>query len=152
MGDHGITRARAFAKLLDSAARIPGTSIRFGLDPVLGLVPVVGDLAGAALSGYIVLQGVRQGAPPAVVLRMLGNVAIDTILSAVPVLGDAFDVAWKSNMRNVALLERHMEEPAATHAASRMAIGMVVLLLALLALGSVALTVIAVTAVLRLFH
>jgi hypothetical protein len=113
---------------------------------------VVGDLAGAALSGYIVLQGVRIGAPRAVVLRMLGNVAIDTILSSVPMIGDAFDVGWKSNMRNVALLERHLEEPAATHAASRMAIGMVVLLLALLALGGIALTVIAVSAVLRLFH
>ena len=152
MDDRGIARARAFAKLLDSAARIPGTSIRFGLDPVLGLVPVVGDLAGAALSGYIVLQGVRQGAPRAVVLRMLGNVAIDTILSSVPMIGDAFDVGWKSNMRNVALLERHLEQPAATHAASRMAIGLVVLLLALLAVGGVALTVIAVSAVLRLFR
>ena len=152
MDDRGIARARAFAKLLDSAARIPGTSIRFGLDPVLGLVPVVGDLAGAALSGYIVLLGVRQGAPRAVVLRMLGNVAIDTIVSSVPMIGDAFDVGWKSNMRNVALLERHLEQPAATHAASRMAIGLVVLLLALLAVGGVALTVIAVSAVLRLFR
>jgi hypothetical protein len=152
MDDSGITRARALAKLLDSAARVPGTSIRFGLDPVLGLVPVVGDLAGAALSGYIVLVGVRVGAPRAVVLRMLGNIAVDTIVSSVPMLGDIFDVGWKSNMRNVALLERHLEQPAATRAASRVAIGMVILLLALLALGGVTLTILAVKAVLGLLR
>ena len=151
MDDSGLSRARTVAKLLDSAGRIPGTSIRFGLDPVLGLVPVVGDLAGAALSGYIVLQGVQLGASRAVVLRMLANVAIDTIVSSVPMLGDAFDVGWKSNTRNVALIERHLEQPAATKTASRAMIGVVVLLLTALAVGGLALTAMAIRAVFGLF-
>ena len=150
MDDGGLARARTVATLLDSAGRIPGTSVRFGLDPILGLVPVVGDLAGAALSGYIVLQGVQLGASRTVVLRMLANIAIDTIVSSVPMLGDAFDVGWKSNLRNVALIERHLEQPAATRAASRMMVGAVVLLLTTLAVGGLTLTAIAVRALFEL--
>ena len=151
LADSGLARVRTIARLLDSAGRIPGTSIRFGLDPILGLVPVVGDLAGAALSGYIVLQGVQLGASRAVVLRMLANVAIDTIVSSVPMLGDAFDVGWKSNLRNVALIERHLEQPAATKRASGMMMAGVVVLLAALAVGGLALTFVAVRALFGLF-
>src|ERR1700733_6814720 len=106
-----LIRARTVARLLDSGARIPGTKIRFGLDPVLGLVPGLGAVAGAVLSGYIVLVGVRLGASRSVVLRMLANILIDTVVGSVPILGDAFDVVWKSNNRNVALLERFLERP-----------------------------------------
>ncbi|MDB4900542.1 MAG: hypothetical protein JWN53_2350 [Gemmatimonadetes bacterium] len=100
-----LVRARAIARLLDTAARVPGTSIRFGLDPLLGLVPGAGDLAGAVLSGYVVLLGARLGVSRIVILRMLTNVAIDTIGGTLPIIGDAFDVGWKSNTRNLALLE-----------------------------------------------
>jgi hypothetical protein len=101
-----LARARALTRLLDTAARIPGTGIRFGLDPILGLVPGLGDLAGAALSGYLVLLAGRSGASRTTIVRMLGNVAIDTFGGMLPVLGDAFDVAFKSNSRNLVLLER----------------------------------------------
>jgi len=147
--DDPLNRARAVARILDSAVGIPGTKIRVGLDPVLGLVPGLGDVAGAALSGYVVLLGARLGAPRAVVLRMLGNVALDTIMSAVPILGDAFDVGWKSNTRNVALLERFLAKPGATQASSRSLVAAIAIILALLAIAGLALSVVVVLALVR---
>ena len=133
------TRLTALARALDSAVRIPGTDVRFGLDAIIGLVPGVGDLAGAALAGYIVLAAARQGASAALLARMLLNVAIDTVLGSVPVVGDLFDVAWRANLRNVALLERHVADPTGTRAASRGVVLAVVLgLVLLLAAGLVA--------------
>src|SRR5690349_4961119 len=79
---------RALARLMDSAIAIPGTNIRLGLDSVIGLVPGVGDLAGAAMSGYIVLASARLGAPAPVLIRMVANVAVDGIVGSVPLLGD----------------------------------------------------------------
>ena len=139
-----LARVRVLARALDSAVGIPGTGMRVGLDPLLGLIPGAGDLAGAALSGYIVLTGVRLGAPRTVVLRMIGNVALDTLVGTVPVLGDLFDAGWKSNVRNVALIERHVTEPSVTHRGSALMIGGVALVLLLLALGGLALTFMAV--------
>lgn len=141
--DTQLARARAVARALDSAIGIPGTKFRVGLDPLLGLVPGLGDVAGAALSGYIVLTGIRLGVSRTVVLRMLANVGMDTVAGSVPLLGDLFDAGWKANNRNVALIERHVESPDATRRASRLMIGAVVSVLALLALGGVALTVLA---------
>jgi len=132
---------RALARLLDSAIGIPGTNLRFGLDALIGLVPGVGDMAGAALSGYIVLAAARLGAPKPVLLRMLLNVAIDTGIGTVPLLGDLFDAGWRSNTRNTALLDRHLESPVEAKRASVGVIAGVVGLLALLAIGAVALTV-----------
>ncbi|CAN5754177.1 hypothetical protein BH11GEM1_BH11GEM1_04590 [soil metagenome] len=139
--DSRLARARVLARALDSAVGIPGTKVRFGLDPIIGLVPGLGDLAGAALSGYIVLVGIQLGASRSVVLRMLANVAIDTAVGAVPVVGDLFDAGWKSNNRNVALIERHVAAPGPTRTSSRLMIGLVVLVLLLLAAGSAAVTV-----------
>ena len=132
------------ARVLDSAAGIPGTKLRVGLDPLLGLIPGAGDLVGAALSGYIVLTGVQLGASRTVVLRMLANVALDTLVGTVPVLGDLFDAGWKSNVRNVALIERHVAEPSATRTSSRLMVGVVALLLLLLAAAGLTITVLAV--------
>ena len=117
--DASVGRARALARLLDSAVTVPGTNIRFGADSLIGLIPGLGDVAGAVLSGYIVLVATRLGAPASVVARMLLNVGIDTLVGSVPVLGDLFDVAWKSNQMNVALLERHVAAPVATRRTSR---------------------------------
>ena len=122
-----LERVRTLARVLDSAVKIPGTNIRFGVDPLVGLIPGLGDIAGALLSGYIVLVATRLGASAPVVARMLLNIAIDTILGSVPVLGDMFDVAWKSNQKNVALLERHVGQPVETRRASRWIITLVVL-------------------------
>ena len=141
--DTQLARARAVARALDSAIGIPGTKFRVGLDPLLGLVPGLGDVAGAALSGYIVLTGIKLGVSRTVVLRMLANVGLDTVVGSVPLLGDLFDAGWKANNRNVALIERHVASPDATRRASRLMMGSVVSVLALLALGGVALTVLA---------
>ena len=143
-----LARARALTKLLDSAARVPGTSFRFGLDPVLGLIPGLGDVAGAALSGYVVILASRLGAPKSVIVRMLGNVAIDTVAGAMPVVGDLFDAGWKSNTRNLALLERHVGLPTTERAASRAVVWLTVAALAVLALGAVALAIFLVRALL----
>jgi hypothetical protein len=132
-----LARARALTRRLDSAASVPGTKIRFGLDPILGLVPGLGDVAGAALSGYLVLLAQRLGVPRAVVLRMLANVATDTVAGTVPLLGDVFDVAFKSSTRNLALLERAIEAPAGTDRSSKLLAGAVIAGLVLLALGGV---------------
>jgi hypothetical protein len=140
--DDPLARARTLTRLLDSAAKIPGTGIRFGLDPLLGLVPGLGDIAGAALAGYLVLLAQRLGAPRSVIVRMLANVAVDTVGGTVPLVGDAFDVAFKSNTRNLALLERTLAVPARdVERASRVAVIATLVGLALLAIGGLVLAV-----------
>jgi hypothetical protein len=110
------------SKLLDNAFTIPGTRLRFGVDAIIGLVPGLGDAVSALFSAYLVLQASRLGAPRAVVTRMIANVAIDTLVGWIPVLGDAFDVVWKSNLKNMALLEEHLQHPTAAKAGSRRAL------------------------------
>ena len=102
-----LRRARSVARLLDSSISVPGTGRRIGLDPILGLVPFVGDFAGALLSGYIILAAAEAGVPSFTLIRMIANVAVDTLAGSVPLLGDFFDAAWKSNVKNVALFEKH---------------------------------------------
>ncbi|MEA2993038.1 MAG: hypothetical protein QOD40_1958 [Alphaproteobacteria bacterium] len=104
-----IARLDALAALLDTAFIIPGTDIRFGFDALVGLVPVVGDALTTAVSLWIVNEARALGAPGHLIARMLANVAIDGVVGAVPLLGDAFDVMWKSNRRNMLLLRRHLE-------------------------------------------
>lgn len=101
-------RVRAVAKLLDNSISIPGTPWKIGFDPLIGLIPGIGDLIGAVMSGYIIVEAVRAEVSAFTLARMLVNVGIDTLLGAVPAVGDVFDAAWKSNTMNVALLERHL--------------------------------------------
>ena len=136
-----VARLRALARTLDSAVPIPGTKIRFGADALLGLVPVVGDLAGAALSGYVVLSAARLGVPRAVLARMVANLGADALVGTVPLLGDFFDVGWRANTRNVDLLERALAQPGAVRRQSRLHVALVVLAVVLLAAAGVALTV-----------
>jgi len=98
------------SRLLDSAFVIPGTDIRLGLDPLLGLVPGLGDLASPLFAIALLWQSRDLGIPRLVQLRMIFNVAIDALVGLLPVAGDLFDVAWKANDRNIALLERHAYE------------------------------------------
>jgi hypothetical protein len=133
--------------LLDDAIRVPGTKLRFGIDPIVGMIPGIGDLLGGAASAYIILEAARAGAPASVLLRMTMNVGMDTVVGAVPLIGDLFDFAWKSNSRNAELLARHVEAPAQTKRAS---IALVVLLLALLAAVVVGASVLAVYVIKRL--
>lgn len=103
-----LDRLRTIARLLDARFGIPGTGLRFGLDSLLGLIPGLGDGAMALVSLYILVEAHRLGVRPVTLARMTGNVALDLGLGAVPVLGDIFDFFWKSNLRNVALLERDL--------------------------------------------
>lgn len=101
---------RRISGLLDSAFTVPGTSIRVGLDPILGLVPGLGDLASPIFTAAILWQARELGVPRVVQFRMIGNVAIDALFGLVPLLGDLFDVAWRANDRNMLLLDRHARE------------------------------------------
>ena len=105
---------------MDAGIAIPGTSVRFGLDPVLGLVPGLGDAAGAFLAAWILVEAIRLGAPRATLAHIASNIAIDALVGAVPVLGDIFDVVWKANLKNVELLERHTLDPAGAGKSDRM--------------------------------
>ena len=129
-----------FAYWLDAGIRVPGTNFRFGLDPIIGLIPGAGDAAGAVLAGWILVEAIRLGASRATVIRIAGNVALDAAIGAVPLLGDIFDFVWKANLRNVALLERHLAAPDRAERADRSFVllvisGVLVMVLGLLVLG-----------------
>lgn len=104
-------KSRKFAELLDSWFTIPGTGIKVGLDPILGIVTGIGDLAGATLSVYFMFYATKMGAKPSVLLRMFVNIMVDLIIGSIPLLGDLFDVAWKANLRNAGLLEKLEDDP-----------------------------------------
>src|SRR5450759_2478 len=103
----GLDLLRRWARLFDSAFRIPGTQITFGLDPILGLIPGIGDLATPALPLFFIWHGARLRVPKGVLARMVLNALIGAGAGALPVVGDLVDVAWKANDWNLALLERH---------------------------------------------
>src|SRR3954452_4386215 len=105
-----IARIEALAALLDTAFLIPGTGIRFGLDALIGLLPGIGDAITTAMALYIVSEARALGAPRLLVARMIANVAIDGMVGAVPLVGDAFDVAFRANRRNMALLRGHLDK------------------------------------------
>lgn len=102
-----LKRLRRLAWLLDNAMRIPGIRMRVGLSGLLGLTPAVGDMATGALSMLIVAEAYRLGVPQPLLARMLGNVAIEVAAGAVPIVGNLFDVAFKANLRNLAIIEGH---------------------------------------------
>jgi hypothetical protein len=97
------------AHVLDDWFRIPGTSIRFGIDGIIGLVPGLGDILGGLASSIIVFAAWVRGVPYITLLRMVVNIGIEVLLGTIPLLGDAFDIAWKANRRNYALIVRHLE-------------------------------------------
>jgi len=105
-----LARLEMLAKLLDIAFILPGTKIRYGVDGIIGLIPVVGDIIATALSLWLVREARALGAPWHVTARMLGNVAIQGVVGTVPVAGDAFDVLFRANIRNVRLLRRWMDK------------------------------------------
>lgn len=105
-----LARLEAIAKLLDIAFVLPGTNIRYGIDGLIGLIPVVGDIITTAISLWLVHEARALGAPWHVTARMLGNVAVDGVVGMVPFAGDAFDVMFRANMRNVRLLRRWLDK------------------------------------------
>jgi len=104
-----IARLDKLATLLDVAFRIPFTKFRFGVDGLIGLAPGFGDLVTTGLSLWIVFEAHQLGVPKQVLVRMLGNIAIDGMIGVVPVAGDVFDVLWRANKRNVRILREHLD-------------------------------------------
>lgn len=111
--DHEHDDIKQLARLMDNQFRIPGTRISFGLDALIGLVPVAGDVAGGAISLYLIGKAMRYGAPGSLILRMAANAGIDLAAGSIPLVGDLFDVAWQANRMNVNLLDAHFREEAA---------------------------------------
>jgi len=108
----GLAEIEALAWLLDNSIPVPGTGgRRFGIDALIGFVPVVGDLVSGGIGLFVVWRGSRLGMPRIVVARMLANSAIDIAIGAIPFIGDAFDLWFKANTRNLAIIRRHLEEP-----------------------------------------
>jgi hypothetical protein len=140
--DERLRWVERIARLMDSQFRLPGTRFRFGLDPLLGLLPIVGDASTTVVSVALLMTMFRHGASGAVVVRMALNILLDTVVGAIPILGNVFDFAYKSNERNVALLRAHYAE--GRHAGSGKGLVLLLLLftaglLALVGWGSYAL-------------
>ncbi|MET4105088.1 DUF4112 domain-containing protein [Hymenobacter sp. UYP22] len=108
--DDRLRWVERISHLLDSQFRVPGTTWRFGLDPIVGLIPVVGGLPSLAVSGVLILTMMRHGASGHLVVRMVLNVVLDALVGAIPIIGSIFDFAYKANNRNVELLRRHYQE------------------------------------------
>lgn len=105
-----LRRIRKIAKLLDTAIGIPGTKFRIGLDPILGLIPGGGDLVGAAISAYMIYLATSFGLEKSKVTQMIKNIALETTVGFVPIVGDIFDVYFKANIRNLDILEQHLAQ------------------------------------------
>ncbi len=140
-------KVEALAKLLDSSIQLPGTNIKIGLDPIIGLIPGVGDAVGALLSSYIIFQAAEIGVSRLVLAKMIGNVAIDTLIGGIPILGDLFDLVWKANRRNVHLLRQAptvaVPEQGEKRLRSTLLVILTVLIVTLTALSWLILTMIA---------
>lgn len=104
--DPRLSEVETLTRVLDEQFRIPGTSVRFGLDGLIGLVPGIGDAATTLVSLYVVARARSLGVPTGVLALMLGNILLDTTVGAIPILGDVFDVAFKANRRNLGLMQR----------------------------------------------
>lgn len=135
-----LDRLRRLSQILDNAIPIPGTGYRIGIDPILGLLPGGGDTVAGALGAYIVVEAARIGLPRKVIWQMVGNILFDSVIGTVPVLGDLFDAGWKANMKNIALLERHLNLIPQNAKSDRLFLIGLTLLLAIMVIGFAALT------------
>ena len=141
-----LDRMRRVGWLLDNSIPVPGTRFRLGIDQLIGLVPGIGDLIGGALSLYIIVEAYRLGVPRSLLARMGWNVAVDTLVGEVPVLGDLFDIGFKANVRNLALLDGYFQRPSDLRRSSRWALALIVVGLLLLTAGAIALAAVLVRA------
>ncbi|RSK33310.1 DUF4112 domain-containing protein [Hymenobacter metallilatus] len=134
--DNRLLWVERISHLLDSQFRVPGTTWRFGLDPIMGLIPVVGGLPSLAISGVLILTMLRHGASGSLVVRMVVNVVLDALIGSIPVVGNIFDFAYKANDRNVRLLRAHYQE-GRYQGSGRGLIGLILVVLLALAAGLV---------------
>ncbi|MBN3909792.1 MAG: DUF4112 domain-containing protein [Nostoc sp. NMS1] len=137
-----LKRLRQLSRLLDNVITIPGTKIGFGLDPILGLIPIGGDFLGVMFSSYIILEAARLGVSRATLGKMVVNVIVDGLVGTVPVLGDFFDFAWRANTNNIKLLEEYLKFPSEQKSADRLFIIALLVGLLLISILLVALPVI----------
>jgi hypothetical protein len=147
-----MARLRRVGWLLDNAIPIPGTRFHLGIDQIIGLVPGIGDLIGGALSLYIIVEAWRLGVPHGLLARMGWNVAVDTLVGEIPILGDLFDIAFKANIRNLALLDGFVQRPVEARRTSRWVVALLVAGLVLLTAGAIALAVVLVRLLSGLFQ
>ncbi len=136
-----LDRLRAMARIWDDLIRIPVIGRRIGLDALIGLIPGVGDVAGALVASWGLVVATTLRAPLSILVRMLLNIGVDTLVGVVPVVGDLFDIGWRAQRRNVALLERWIESPTETQRASVFALAGVGLGLTVCVVGSIWLAV-----------
>lgn len=139
-----LTRLRRVSKILDNAIAIPGTKISFGLDPILGLIPGGGDTITGGIASYIVVEAARMGVPREILGKMVGNILIDSFAGTVPVVGDLFDLGWKANVKNLELLEKHLDITKSSKGDRLFIFGLIVVL-ALIILGFATITFFTVT-------
>ena len=135
----GASRAERFAaaerriarmtRLLDELIEVPGTPIKVGLDPIIGLIPVAGDAVSAMAGGWVILEASRFGVPKVILARMVVNLALDLGIGAIPVIGDAYDLFFRSNSRNLALFRKHaLDRAASTRGEQSVFIGLALLI------------------------
>lgn len=137
--DRALVALRKWAVLLDSAFQVPGTRWRFGLDPIVGLLPGAGDLVTGFFSVMILVHSVRLRIPKVVIARMMVNTGLDLLTGVVPLLGDLFDAAFKANLRNLALLERHARPGVPPDRSDYIFVGVCIAILALVTIIPLAL-------------
>ena len=135
-----LQRLKKISVLMDSQFSGP-FGLKFGLDGLLGLVPVVGDFITSFISLYIVFQAALLGCGPSVILRMGLNLLIENLIDFLPVIGNFFDFLWKANNKNILLIEQHLSDPLSTTLKSRLTLGLVAFVILAILIGSVALTV-----------
>ena len=123
--EESVARVEALARLMDGAFVLPGTNIRLGLDSIIGLIPVAGDVVSGLVSSYLIWEARQLGAPQWLIARMVANTLLDTTIGAIPVVGDAFDIMFRANMKNMALLRRHMDKHGLKQSAPAIAGGRV---------------------------
>jgi hypothetical protein len=145
-----LQRIRFATKLLEGVIPVPGTTKKVGLDPIIGLITGGGDSIGFMMSAYILVESLRFKLPKETLLRMLTNVAIDAVVGAVPFLGDVFDFFWKSNSKNIRLLEAHLDNPQEQTAADKGFVFLVLLALGLIFAMAIGLTLLVINAFSRI--
>lgn len=146
-----LERLRQISNLLDNAIAIPGTEYRFGLDPLLGLLPGGGDTLTAFFSAYIVWEAAQMGLPRETLMRMVWNIVFDTLLGFIPVIGDIFDVAWKANVKNISLIDAHLASPVPSQKVDKLFLILLLAGLILFVIGIAFVSVIVLRFIVNLF-
>ena len=141
MNPVALDALRRWAVLLDSRFRVPGTSIRFGLDAIIGLIPGIGDISTPVFAALLLVQAARMRLPLVIQARMVVNAGLDMLMGLVPILGDLADVGWKANLRNLALLERHARPGVAPSRGDYFFVWVCIALLALIAVVPIVLLI-----------